>query len=171
VTDTEIRQRVEDRLDELLLIVNHRTHGFGMPELSYYDNKACAGTATGSRAIALNMPMLRDNLDSMLHETVAHELAHLVVHHCYLEDGGPKPKPHGPEWQDVMRNWFGVEPETTHNYDVSTSNVRRQNRWEAKCSCRTHAITTTKQMKMAVDGARYSCRSCGCEIELTGRRA
>ena len=171
MTDTEIRQQVEDRLDSLLTIVRTRTFDFKLPDIYYYDNQLSAGIAHGSKRMGLNMVHLRENTDSMVHETVAHELAHLVVHHCWLLDGGAKPKPHGPEWQDVMRNWFNVEPERTHDYDDTNVKAKRQNKWEAACSCTVHAITTTKQMKMAMGQRRYKCRSCGTLISLTGKRA
>ena len=170
-TDTELRQLVEDRLDELLLITDKRTHGFSLPSISYYDNKLSAGTALGSWKIELNMVMLRENTESMIHETVAHELAHCVVSHCWKLDGGPRPKPHGREWRDVMINWFGVSPETTHSYDDTNVKAKRQNKWEAACSCTMHHITTTKQMNIAMGKRRYKCRSCGDLISLTGKRA
>ncbi len=171
MTDTDLRQLVENRLDELMLITDRRTHGFSLPDVQYYDNKLAAGTALGSTRIALNIVHLRENTDSMIHETVAHELAHLVVHHCWMLDGGPKPKPHGREWQDVMLNWFGVTPETTHSYSDTNVKAKRQNRWEAVCDCQAHAITTAKQMKIAMGERRYKCRSCGTLISLTGKRA
>ena len=171
MTDTEIRQQVENRLDSLLTIVQARTFDFKLPDLYYYDNKLCAGEARGSTRMGLNMVHLRENTDSMIHETVAHELAHLVVYHCWLLDGGRRPKPHGREWRDVMRNWFHVEPETTHSYDDTNVNAKRQNTWEAACSCTVHHITTTKQMNIAMGKRRYKCRSCGDLISLTGKKA
>ena len=169
-----MEQQVKDRIAELLEIVEGRVADFQPPAVHYYDNMVAAGRADYRKhRVELNIVHLRENPESMLRETVAHELAHLVTCHLWILDGRPQPrfKPHGSEWQHVMRNWFGVEPERTHNYDMTNVNHKKQDRWAATCGCRTHGITTTKRNAMIFKGRTYRCTSCRVNIKLTGAKA
>jgi len=88
--------------------------------------------------------------------TVAHEVAHYVVHGMY---GLRKVKPHGQEWKQVMR-LFDVKPEVTSQYDVSMLPLHRQKLHNYSCACMTHQLSTTRHNKVQKNRAVYKCRKC-----------
>jgi len=79
-----------------------------------------------SRRIELNPRLLAQNPE-MVHECLAHELAHIVVYARHEK----KARAHGKEWRALMRA-VGFEPETVHYMDVSEFRrraPRRRRRW------------------------------------------
>jgi SprT protein len=174
-TPAQLPLLVEDaaaaRLEELLGITARRLQGEGVapmprPELRFFEHRLDAGRATPPRTpgeagvLELNGAYLRHHPEAMLHETVAHELAHLVVFHLHPRRRLP---PHGDLWQQVMREWFGVEPQRTHRFDADVVRARRQRRWRYACACREHDLTTVRHRR-AERGARYLCRACGSTL-------
>lgn len=176
MTENDIKLAVYDRLDELLIkCCENDLKDVRMPDIEFYDNKLAAGYAHYGRwAVSFNLPMFRENYDSMIHETVAHELAHLVVHHRWKKAGRytKRPRPHGSEWKYIMSNWFGVDPQTTHDYCTKSTNARRQKRWQAPCeNCGfIYEVSTTIQMRMAM-GQQRSCTKCRGRVHLNGKEA
>lgn len=163
-------KEVEDRLTELMKMVEQNMpHGYvrQRPRVTYYDNKLYAGRADYRKhEIQINRVMLVENLEDMLYETVAHELAHLITFTLY----GRKAAPHGREWQHIMRSWFNVEPSRCHNYDTTNVKAKRQDRWEAKCDCQTHRITTVLRNRIMMGQGRR-CITCHSLLHLTGAKA
>ena len=162
-----VEDAAEARLDELLGIARARLAADGRPALPrpvlrFFDHRLDAGRAVppprpGAPGILeLNDAYLRRHPEAMLEETVAHELAHLVVFHLHPHRRQP---PHGALWQHVMREWFRVEPERTHRFDADVVAARRQRRWRYTCACRVHELTTVRHRR-AERGARYHCRAC-----------
>ena len=155
-----IKARVAARVAELTAIAQDRYPDFPAPLVAYFDGRRAAGLASPSaHRVSFNTTLLRENVASMLTETVAHEVAHLVVAHAFKQ-ARKRPRPHGREWQYVMRTLFGVEPARTHCYDMSNCNVRRQRRWIYRCDCREHAITTVLHKKIASGRSTYRCACC-----------
>ena len=94
-----------------------------------------------------------------LQDTVPHEVAHYVVDSMYTG----RPRPHGPEWREVM-NLFGIKnPRATSDYDTTGLEVRRQRRFSYACGCQNHEVSTTRH-KRILKGAKYLCRTCGQEL-------
>jgi SprT protein len=132
------------------------------PRLDYFDHRLDAGRALApddrrsGGVIELNLVYLRSHFRDMIEQTLPHELAHLVVMHLHPRQ---RVRPHGPQWQAVMRDWFGVEPERTHRFDVQDVRTRRQRRWRYRCDCREHELSTVRHNR-ARRGTRYLCREC-----------
>jgi SprT protein len=76
-------------------------------------------------------------------DTVAHEVAHYIVHLLH-----PRAKPHGREWKELMRR-FGATP------------LRQQRRHTYRCACPglVHSLSTTRHRRIQ-RGAAYLCRGC-----------
>lgn len=115
------------------------------------------GTAAGQallqrNCVRLNLSMLECEGATFARETLAHELCHLVV----WQRWGAKARPHGRQWQELMRN-LGYRAERCHQADAVPT--RRQRRFPYRCPCRTHELSTTRH-KRAQRGSRYVCRSC-----------
>lgn len=120
----QLHERVRARVDNLLVRCRDE-HGLTMrfPGLSFKSGMKSAGTAWYSTwVIDINDQLLVENPDEMIRDTVAHEVAHLVVYTLF----GNRPKPHGFTWQCVMLDWFKVEPKRCHQFD--TANVGKGKR-------------------------------------------
>ena len=86
--------------------------------------------------IRFNAALLTQNTEDFLKEVVPHECAHVIVYHRFLEKFASKkhrPKPHGIEWQTVMREVFHLEPRVTHSFVLPTSKSRYFN---YQCGCK-----------------------------------
>ena len=97
-----------------------------------------------------------------LTDTVAHEVAHYLVHRLH----GARTRPHGAEWRHVMRA-LGVIPKATGHYNLNGVPVRRQQRHTYHCACRTHQISSTLH-KRQQQGRRYACKVCRAPLAFTG---
>ena len=135
--------------------------GIGLPEVEVvFDLKGqAAGQARlgdGSRPrIRLNPVLLAENGGAFLEHTIPHEVAHLAVFYHYRR----RVRPHGPEWQRIMRR-FGAEPRATHTFDVSNARTRRLRTFRYACTCREVELTSIRHNR-ARRGVRYYCNSCG----------
>ncbi len=107
--------------------------------------------------------------------TVAHEMAHLVVYHEWylglterlfgeLPGRSPRrPPSHGWEWKAVMAR-MGERAERTHNVD-RTGLRRKVARVLAYCDCRSWELTPRKATKIP----HLFCRACKATLRLTDR--
>ena len=99
-----------------------------------------------------------------LANTVPHEVAHFVVNALY---GRRKVQPHGIEWRAVMQR-LGAEPSVTCRYDLSGIPQRRQRRFEYRCACNTHAMSTVRHNRAQSGRGRYLCRQCRQPLVFSG---
>ena len=108
------------------------------------------------REIRYNPYIFSKYFEDNLSNTVPHEVAHYVVDCCY---GLHKVRPHGEEWQQLMIA-FGVEPSVTCRYDLSGVPQRRQRRFDYRCDCRAHQLSTVRHNKVQRGTGRYLCKAC-----------
>ena len=104
--------------------------------------------------IRYNRLLLAREPDAYLIQTVPHEVAHLVAFAIH----GQRIRPHGREWQVVMRH-FGAEPRRCHDFAVDDLAARRLRRFDYHCACRTHQLTSTRHHRIQA-GQRYTCVAC-----------
>ncbi|HSG87890.1 MAG TPA: SprT-like domain-containing protein [Pseudomonadales bacterium] len=170
--DRELDAAVRARLAGLLERTRSALRAMGrpplpQPQVRYFDHRLDAGRALPPAAadsagvIELNSVYLRAHTHEMLGETLPHELAHLVVFHLRRRPV----QPHGALWQEIMREWFEVEPERTHRFDVDGVRARRQRRWRYRCPCREHVLSTVRHRR-ALAGTRYLCRGCRQPLQV-----
>ena len=140
-------------------------HGRQLPEvrISFSQRGRSAGQmridAKGHPEIRYNLGMATLQSEEFLREVVPHEVAHLVTWLQY----GDRARPHGAEWQSVMR-YFGIEtPRRCHDFKMDES-IRQQRRWAYRCNCREHTLSTTRHNR-AQRGTRYHCAACGAQLE------
>lgn len=125
---------------------------FATPTIGFDLSGTTAGKAYWTKNhVQLNAVLYVENVQDFLVNTIPHELAHLIARQVY----GRAIKPHGKEWQSVMRS-LGVEPSRTHDYDVT--NARTVTTHPYLCKCRTHAITKTR-LRHARAG-KLRCNKC-----------
>lgn len=125
----------------------------------------CAGQAHfGRGGLRFNPLLLEENRLAFLAEVVPHEMAHWLVHH--LEDGHLA-RPHGHEWQTVMRRLFGVAPRATHRFNTARASPAP---YRYRCGCQEHDFTARRHA-LARKGRRYRCRDCAGILVYLGRSA
>jgi len=160
---SEIRQRVEDKIEECLkTLCEHYDRDFEKPSIKYTKRGTTAGTASYRNwEINLNSVLLIENLEEMLRRTVPHELAHLIAYTVSRKYPYEKRiKPHGHEWQSVMRI-LGLDPSRCHNYDTTNSRVRRQFRYRYQCGCSDGCLAGPGVHKKIQRGTMtYTCKLC-----------
>ncbi|WP_284893277.1 SprT-like domain-containing protein [Cobetia amphilecti] len=133
-----------------------------MPSVSCRLKGRTAGTADSARQrLRFNWQLLSENRHHFLSQTVPHEVAHWVVMEVVERAGKTRVKPHGPEWQQVMTNLYGIPPEVTHRMDVSTASPTP---WAYGCGCDTAHYFSSRRHANAQRGHRYRCRRCGQEL-------
>ncbi len=165
--DADLTRAVDRRLNDLLARAHRELAARGLPplprpEIRLFDDRLDAGRAlppqrsSATGVIELNAVYLDRARSAMLEETVAHELAHLLVFHLSPRRRLP---PHGELWREIMQGWFQVKPERTHQFPTQGIRTRRQRRWSYRCSCSAHELTTVRHRR-AQRGTVYLCRRC-----------
>lgn len=109
----------------------------------------------GNSSIRYNPWLFARFYPENLATTVPHEVAHYVVD---LKYGLARTKPHGKEWRAVMK-LFGADARATCNFDLEGIPVRTYRKFQYRCGCRFHQLTSIRH-KRALLGANYYCRSC-----------
>lgn len=116
----------------------------------------------GEASIRYNAALVARDTPQFLAQTVPHEVAHYLA---YLRFGGHI-RPHGLQWQRLMRA-LGADPRRCHELDVTGLATRRLRRYPYYCQCGEHALTSIRHNRI-LRGASYSCRACG-EALRSGR--
>lgn len=110
----------------------------------------------GDFRLRVNLEAYLLNPQEMLTDTVPHEVAHLVVAARF----GPGPKPHGAEWQEVMRACFGLTPQRTHCLPLTAARLVER-RFIYTCKCREHRLTSIRHQRIRRGKSTYRCKTCG----------
>ena len=104
--------KIQERL-EFLMRLGQRQWGKQLKPHVKYDLKGkCGGQAIWPNIIRVNLPLLVNNEEDYLKNTIGHEYAHLLTDKLY---GLGKTKDHGIEWKEVMWS-FDLEAQRCHNY-------------------------------------------------------
>ncbi|MFG6665967.1 SprT-like domain-containing protein [Halomonas sp. HNIBRBA4712] len=142
------------RIDETLAQAREVHPALPAPKVWFDLKGASAGQAhLGRGGLRFNKALLLDNRQAYFDEVIPHEMAHWLVFHL---ENGPRLKPHGREWQTVMRELYGLAPRVTHRFDVSQSQRRP---YHYRCDCQSHYFTAQRHAQ-AARGRRYLCRRC-----------
>jgi SprT protein len=108
--------------------------------------------------IRVNAELALSEEANTLAEVVPHEVAHLLVHHYF----GESPKPHGIEWQRVMRS-LGKEPSCAHSMEATPARVEPC-AYLYRCRCKDHNLTARRHNRAAAGEARYACKDCAVAL-------
>lgn len=157
--ENSLKQKVEDRVLNLLVLVSDLgLTNIEIPEIRFDMKGRSAGNCTywGYKKICIlrfNPEFLKEYEENFLKYTVAHEVAHYVVFMLYDRT---EARPHGREWQMVMRV-FGIEnPRRCHNFcDVPNS----RSPWIYRCKCQDHFFSTRRHNNVG-KGMHYHCTEC-----------
>ncbi|WP_246837722.1 SprT-like domain-containing protein [Salinicola sp. MH3R3-1] len=123
-----------------------------------------AGQAHYQRGgLRFNWTLLRENRQAFMDEIVPHEMAHWLVFH--LEEGA-RARPHGREWQTVMRQLYGLKPTVTHRFDIARASPSP---YLYRCRCEVLHRFTGRRHSQAMKGSRYLCRHCRTTLTFAYR--
>lgn len=96
--------------------------------------------------------------------TVEHEVAHLFTHVVYPDHK----QAHGPEFRRIM-SVLHANGSTYHSMGrvETTKRTRTVKRFEYKCSCRTHQVSSTIHNRIQKGSPmKYICKDCKTTIRL-----
>lgn len=77
----------------------------------------CAGRASSTMLVEINMILFEDNILYLLNDTIPHEIGHLIQYDKF-DLKGARVQNHGAEWQEIMRR-LGKIPHKTHTLDTT----------------------------------------------------
>ncbi len=138
-----------------------------LPEIRFDLRGRAAGQfclRQGALQLRFNSALFARYFEENLAQTVPHEVAHFLVYALFSQYGKKRVRPHGPEWQSMMR-LLGVTPETRHSFSLDGIPVRREQRFAWNCSCRTHSIAKRTHLRM-LRGEQRVCISCGSLLQF-----
>lgn len=158
----QLHARVEACYRQAEIFFNRR---FERPEISFKLRGQKAGVAhLNTNLLRFNPQLYSQNREHFLKQTVAHEVAHLVAHQMF----GGRIRPHGEEWQLIMRGVYELTPDRCHTYEVSTPS---RPRYIYRCACDDQEFAFTAQRHSLVrKGRRYFCRKCRVTLSFCGER-
>ncbi len=125
-----------------------------IPTVNLNQRGKIAGSAhLQKNLIKLNRKLFIQNYDEFLHQVIPHEVAHII---CYQQFG--RVKPHGLEWQSVMRSIFKLDAQVTHKFDVSDVGMQD---FAYQCECNNLImLSVVRHNKVRRGTQQYRCQKC-----------
>lgn len=131
------------------------------PSLSLKQRGKIAGSARlQSNEIRLNPILFKDNIDAFINVVIPHEVAHIAVYQLF-----GRVKPHGREWQSVMRNVFDLPADVTHRLNTDKVSGRT---YPYACDCGQVDLSIRRHNKVIRRQQQYVCRTCGVTLTFAG---
>jgi SprT protein len=140
---------------------------FELPPVTFDLQGRAAGmyrVSRSQRQIRYNPYIFGKYFADNLANTVPHEVAHYLTDMLY---GLRNIRPHGREWQAVMR-LLDAEPSVTCCYDLTGVPLRRQRRFRYRCACSSHAMSAVRHNRVQRGLGSYLCRQCREPLVFTG---
>lgn len=158
----QLHARVEVCYQQAETFFNQR---FDRPQVSFKLRGQKAGVAhLNENLLRFNPKLYQENREHFLKQTVAHEVAHLIAHRMF----GGRIRPHGEEWQLIMRGVYELTPDRCHTYEIAR---RQVSRYIYRCQCVERDFPFTAQRHALVrKGRRYFCRSCRATLVFSGQQ-
>jgi len=142
-------------------------------QVRYYlpRNTVSISSSTSKPILRFNPVLLNRYGQAFIDEVVPHECAHLVGYQLYGMRGkaGNRVRPHGAEWQQVMRDLYRLEPKVTHKFEVERS---KRNHFLYRCHCPelVHRLSVIRHNRVMKQQAIYKCKHCSESIEFKGEK-
>lgn len=112
--------------------------------------------------VRFSIPLWPLATEAQRRETVIHEICHVVD---MARGTFHSSEAHGHAWGQLMIQ-CGLAPKRCHNVNRPAELRNKVQRFEAKCACMTHQITSHKRTKMLANTMRYRCLKCGTPVSL-----
>lgn len=114
------------------------------------------------REIRYNSYIFAKYYDDNFLTTIPHEVAHYV---CDLIYGLKNIRPHGREWQEIMRS-FDADAAVTADYDLSGIPVRKRTMHTYLCNCREHQLGSVRHNRILRNRGQYCCNYCKAILRI-----
>ncbi len=160
MTDNDIKQMLITKVTEAWELLNDKWCGrledkYDFPSIRFDVRGKLAGQAivsiyTRETEIRFNLSIARDNLETFLERTPAHEVAH-IANKCA---GG---KGHDRMWKSIMQQ-LGVTPSRCHSYNIPLQTG--EGLYECDNCGHEHKLSKLKHKRQQLDG-RYVCKCNG----------
>lgn len=151
----QVQQTIQDCIEKAQQVLDCQ---FAIPNVHFNVRGKVAGKAyLQSWEIRLNPTLLLENQTEFLQQVIPHEIAHLITYHQF-----GRVRPHGKEWQAVMIKVFKLNPETRHQFDVSSVQGLT---FEYRCQCQSHAISIRRHNKIIRQQTQYHCTRCKAQLQ------
>lgn len=149
-----LQQRLFDKVEACYQIAEqHFEQTFPRPEIGFKLRGRSAGTAhLQLNKLRFNPVLLTENQQAFIDEVVPHEICHLL---CFQLFG--KVKPHGKEWQSLMKTLFSLVPRTTHSFDTTSLSVTQI---DYLCGCGHIKLSIRRHNKVCRGQTQYRCKRC-----------
>lgn len=112
--------------------------------------------------IRFNRVLMEENPQAFIHDVAPHETAHVIANQLF----GRKIKPHGQEWQMIMRSVLKKEPSVTHQFDVSRASPK-PHIYSCECVDITHSLSSIRHNRIQRKQSSYLCRKCNSTLNYT----
>ncbi|WP_298442596.1 SprT family zinc-dependent metalloprotease [uncultured Ferrimonas sp.] len=158
----DLAQRISAQVEHCYQVAEQQLQRrFSRPTISFALRGQAAGTAhLQVNRLRFNPTLAQQNPQAFVDEVVPHEVAHLLAWQLY-----GRVKPHGVQWQQLMRSLFQLEPKTRHSFDVTAVQPRS---FAYRCQCQSHQLTIRRHNKVLRGQAQYRCRRCQTPLQLVG---
>ncbi|MGL5335913.1 MAG: SprT-like domain-containing protein [Enterovibrio sp.] len=158
----DLQQQMREQVAFAIKLANSK-YGLtlSVPHVRFNLRSTTAGMAKPALwQLCFNPILLEKNAQAFLQEVVAHEVSHLLVFVLFKQNAAQKKlKPHGKEWQTIMRELFALTPRATHSFDVSSiAGVSR--RFVYRCACDDFLLTAYRHNRIQRQQAQYVCKKC-----------
>lgn len=151
---TPLQQTILDKLEvDYQLAEQYFKTSFPRPVVQFTLRGKSAGTAhLQLNKLRFNPVLLEENISAFIDDVVPHEISHLI---CFQVFG--RVKPHGVEWQSIMRRVYHRAPKTTHKLD--TLSVRGK-QFEYFCGCGSVQLSIRRHNNVVRGKSQYRCKTC-----------
>ncbi|WP_370241411.1 SprT family zinc-dependent metalloprotease [Marisediminitalea sp.] len=151
---TDIERRLEDLYARAALYFNR---SFPAPLVTYRRSGKHAGTAfLQQNRINLHPTLFAHNKEAYFSDVIPHEVSHLLVYQIH-----GRVKPHGIEWQSMMSDVFGCEPNTRHTFDLGPLQLKS---FTYACACGPVELSVRRHNAVMRGKQQYMCLQCGTRL-------
>ena len=132
---------------------------FTRPAYLFNQRGRSAGSAhLQKNLIKFNPVLYQQNKAIFIEHVVAHEIAHLITYQLF-----GRVKPHGKEWQNIMRQVFKLPANTTHQLDITDVQGKL---FTYRCLCSEYQLTIRRHNNIR-KGTIYQCRKCKSPLTIS----
>lgn len=149
-------QRITEYINELIKQAEmYFNRCFPPPALYWFTSGTKAGYAVlNNNTLHLHERLFAEHTAYYWSDVIPHEVAHLITHQVF-----GRVKPHGKEWQSVMKYVFAVTPSTTHQLPIE--HLRRVKQIKYMCRCGDINLSMIRHNRVVQGKQTYRCRTCG----------
>ncbi|MDC1347055.1 SprT-like domain-containing protein [Glaciecola sp.] len=159
VTEQQVNEQIEQFITLARQFYNRR---FVVPQLHWFHRGTNAGYAKlQNNEIYLNHVLFEQHPEYYMSDVIPHEIAHLI---CFTLFG--RVKPHGKEWQSIMRQIYQLTPTTKHH--LPCEHLRRVRQIDYMCQCGIVPLSMIRHNRVRKGLQSYRCKVCGETLSQNG---